>query len=118
LNELIKIDKDRYNLIQEIFYNFSCYDALDFEIACIHKNMQFLKELHISEILSSKYPENEITERMSRFLHLMLISNFCHFVETLGVTALTFLNAKMKGTFIRYSKNEEEKKSIRFPNRL
>jgi hypothetical protein len=44
----------------------------------------------------------------------MLISKFCHFVETLGATALAFINAMMKGTFIRYSKNEEEKKVLEF----
>jgi hypothetical protein len=60
---IIDIDPSRRNLANEIFYDFSCYDALDFEISCIHKVRDFLKELFVTEIRQSKfrdrcYPEN------------------------------------------------------------
>lgn len=74
--------------------------------------MDFLKELYRSEITSSKYSETDLAERMNRFLRLMLISKYCHFAEILGATAIAFLNAKMKSSFVRYSKDEEEKKVL------
>ena len=49
---------------------------------------------------------------MARFLHLMLICKCWHFAEILAATALAFLGAKMKGTFIRYGKNEEQEKVL------
>jgi hypothetical protein len=96
--------------MREIFYNFSCYDALTFEISTIGKTMMFLKELYMVEITSSHFSETELVQRMTRFLRLMLICKFCHFAEILVAIALAFLGAKMKGSFIRYSKYEEEKK--------
>jgi hypothetical protein len=45
LNAFFDVDKDKYDSVREIFYNFSCYDALDFEVSTIMKTMTVLKEL-------------------------------------------------------------------------
>jgi hypothetical protein len=71
--------------VNEIFYDFSCYDALDFEILCIRRVRDTLKEL--LDIKNSRFTESEVTERMNRFLNLMLIARYCQLAETLAPEA-------------------------------
>jgi hypothetical protein len=94
--------------VNEIFYDFSCYDALDFEILCIRRVRDTLKELFLLDIKNSRFTESEVTERMKRFLNLMLIARYCQLAETLGATAIAFLNTKIKGSNIVHSKEEEQ----------
>jgi len=109
MSHFIDIDPDRRNLVNEIFYDFSCYDALDFEISCIRKVRDTLKELFVLDIHHSRFTETEVIQRMNRFLHLMLITKYCQFAETLGATAIAFLNTKIRGSNMVHSKEEEER---------
>jgi hypothetical protein len=45
---------------------------------------------------------------MHRFLRLMLITKYCQFAETLGATAIAFLNTKIKGSNLVHSKGDEQ----------
>jgi len=112
VDDVIKIGKDDYPLVNEIFSNFSCYDALQFEISAIKKVLDHIRELYITEINNSKYSETDLTQRLARFLRIMLMMKYCHLAETLGATALAFLNTKIKGSFISYSKDEERRKIL------
>lgn len=108
MSHFIGIDQDRRKIVNDVFYNFSCYDALDFEISCIRKVTDFLKELFLLDIKNSRYKESEVTQRMRCFLHLMFIAKYCQLAETLGATALAFLNTKIKGSNMVHSKSEEQ----------
>lgn len=68
----------------------------------------FLKELFLLDIKNSRFAESEITQRMKRFLHVMFIAKYCQLAETLGATALAFLNTKIKGSNMVNSKSEEQ----------
>src|SRR5919106_1854547 len=109
MSHFIEIDPSRKNLVNKILYEYSCYDALEFEISCIRKVMETLKELFFLDIKHSRFTETEVTQRMNRFLYLMLITKYCQFAETLGATAVAFLDTKIKGSNMVHSKDEEQK---------
>lgn len=68
--------------MNEVFYDFSCYDALEFEISCIRRVRDFLNELFLLDIKNSGFTESEVTHRMNRFLHLMVVARVCQLAET------------------------------------
>jgi hypothetical protein len=78
MSHFIDIDPSRRNLVDEIFYNYSCYDALEFEISCIRKVKDTLRELFLLDIEHSKFRDNFNRENAS-FLHLMLITKYCQY---------------------------------------